>query len=67
MDKQLVLNYLRTYSFSYIRPMYRSLQVRSKGMSLNKFRKFLKGMEKEGLIEEVKILPYHDFPCWRLK
>ncbi|AIW02851.1 hypothetical protein [Acinetobacter phage P577] len=47
--------------------MYRSLQVRSKGMSLNKFRKFLKGMEKEGLIEEVKILPYHDFPCWRLK
>ena len=56
MDKQLVLNYLRTYSFSYIRPMYRSLRVKSKGMSLNKFRKFLKDMEKEGLIEEVKIL-----------
>jgi len=61
--KEIIVDYLKINSKSFIRTMYLSLDIKQQGLSLNKFRLLLRSMEKEGiLIEKDK----SSYPYWEL-
>lgn len=63
-----VLNYLKMFGWDYTKTMYVNLKVKlTYNLSLNKFRLFLRNLQKQGKI----IQEYRDTDCnityWTLK
>lgn len=52
--EMVVKGYLSKHGNVYTNTLYKALQVRGNyGLTLNKFRLYLRGMEKSGIIESV--------------
>lgn len=62
MVEEIIISHLSVHKKGYIRPMYKSLEIKKSGLSLNKFRMLLKSMEKQGKLIEVQ----KDYPYWEL-
>lgn len=60
--EQIVIKHISTQGKVFIRPMYKTLRIKRFGLSLNKFRKLLQSLEKEGKLIEVK----SDCPHWEI-
>lgn len=58
----IVIEHISTQGRAFIRPMYKLLGIKKFGLSLNKFRKLLQSLEKEGKLIEVK----SDYPHWKI-
>ena len=64
--EMVVKGYLSKHRNVYTNTLYKALQVRGNyGLTLNKFRLHLRGMEKSGIIESV--VENVALPYWRLK
>ena len=62
----VVKGYLSKHGNVYTNTLYKALQVRGNyGLTLNKFRLYLRDMEKSGIIESV--VDNVALPYWRLK
>lgn len=62
----VVKEYLSKYGYVYTNTLYKALRVKSiYNLTLNKFRLYLRGMEKSGIIESV--VENVALPYWRLK
>ena len=70
LEKKIV-NYLTQHDKSSTKVMYNVFEVKSIGMTLNKFRKYLHTMENRGILvyveETNKSLPYWRLNKWPLK
>lgn len=60
--EQIVIEHISTQGKAFIRPMYKTLEIKGFGLSINKFRKLLQSLEKEGKLIEVK----SDYPHWEI-
>ena len=62
----VVKEYLSKHGHVYTNTLYKALRVKSvHNLTLNKFRLYLRGMEKSGIIESV--VENVALPYWRLK
>lgn len=60
--EQIVIKHISEQGKAFIRPMYKTLGIKGLGFSLNRFRKLLQSLEKEGKLIEVK----SDYPHWEI-
>ncbi len=54
--EQETIQFINTNNVAYTRQMYRALCVKSKGLSLNKFRKLLQGLSDKQVIKFIPAL-----------
>ncbi|MCH7333455.1 hypothetical protein [Acinetobacter modestus] len=63
---QGALQFINTNKVAYTRQMYIALRIKDKGLSLNKFRKLLQGLNEQQIIN---FIPAHQdsLPAWGAK